>query len=552
MTIFSALVWWSAPAPAIEVGWHDHMYLQLGDGVALNQQKEPKSLSLVLMTSPTTTNNNGSFTETVTFAQHTYDMIKSLSVNASVSLDSLTFSGDVNVGFFGKQTFDANDLRFVYTAIKNYGTTVYSAVDFSPTNKSLIAGFQKNLQGAALHSDITTALGTHYVRGYESAAIVSVVYSFHYASASVKQQTTVSANASWDTGSFSAFVNSFFASSNTTTTMSYEFYSTDPYQLTTNLNLGSTGIIRSYQQFTNFVQQVEIYANAMSSARAKVTGYILDRVQTVPGYLTILGGYIPPPATNTDYTGFLQAYSALQATKQSLAPLLLQGNSLSWLNAQGRQVMAGQWNQVVNYLAAMKSIAAAHFTSGSPLNIPSEVASFLAGLNAIRLPEIIFMDSFLNGSYRCIIGRVDCGCTNLTAPVPFYHLAALYHQTNYYTDSSGDVLSSFVPIYYNSRDFETNQLTAHPSGTINTHLISLFSGALAPLWNCLTNANPDINGYFFIEQPDTQTANWSVEVDDLDAGGQAVPVDVRSFRDSSTLSVGCTLGPCQISTPLSQ
>jgi hypothetical protein len=305
------------------------MYLQLGDGVALNHQQDPKSLRLVLLTSPTTTNNTGSFTETVTFAQHTYDMIKTLSVNASASLDALTFSGDIDVGFFGMQTFGANDLRFVYTAIKNYGTTVYSAVDFSPTNKSLIAGFQKNLQGAALHSAITTALGTHYVRGYESAAIVSVVYSFHYASASVKQQTSVSANASWDTGSFSGFVNSFFASSNTTTTMSYEFYSTDPYQLTTNLSLGSTGIIRSYQQFTNFVQQVEAYANAMNSAHAKVTGYILDPIQTVPGYLAMLGGYVPPTTNGPDYNGFLNAYSALQATKQSLAPWLLQGNSLS-------------------------------------------------------------------------------------------------------------------------------------------------------------------------------------------------------------------------------
>jgi hypothetical protein len=211
--------------------------------------------------------------------------------------------------------------------------------------------------------------------------------------------------------------------------------------------------------------------------------------------------------------------------------------------------MAGQWNQVVNYLAAMKSIAVAHFTTGAPLNIPSDVAGFLAGLNAIRLPEIIFMDSFLNGSERCIIGRVDCGCANLTAPVPFYHLVGLYHQTNYYNTTTTTAYSSFVPIYYNARDFETNQLTAYPSGTINTHLKSLFSGEL---WNCLTNANPDINGYVFIGQPDSQSANWSVEVDNIDAGGQAVPVDVRSFRDNSTLSVGCTLGPCQISTPLSQ
>jgi hypothetical protein len=94
---FGALFCLCIPAPAIEVGWHDNMYLQLGDGVKLNHQQEPASLGLVLLANPTTTNNTGSFTETVTFAQHTYDMIKSLSVNSSVSLDYLVYSGDMGL-----------------------------------------------------------------------------------------------------------------------------------------------------------------------------------------------------------------------------------------------------------------------------------------------------------------------------------------------------------------------------------------------------------------------------------------------------------------------
>jgi hypothetical protein len=538
--ISSALLCGSIPAPAVEVGWHDHMYLQPGDGVLLNHQQEPQSLGLVLLANPTP-DNTASFTETLTFAQHTYDMIKSLSVNSSVSLDSLVFSGDVNVSFFGRQSFNANDLTFVYTATKDFGPTVYSAVDFSPTYKNLVAGLQNNLQGAALHSAVTAAVGTHYVRGYDSAAIVSVIYSFHYASASAKQQLTANGGGSWDTGSFSAFVGSFFASSNSATSMTYEFYSTDPYQLMTN----SFGMIHSYQEFTNFVSRVETYANAMSRDHAKVTGYILDPLQTIPGYLSMISPYVPPQMNVPDYNGFLQAYAALQAAKQSLAPWLLRGNSMSWLNTDGRQVMVELWNEVANNLAAMKSIATDHFTTGAPLTVPPDVTTFLAGFSPIRLPEIIYMDSFVNGSDRCIIGRVDCGCSNLTASAPFYHLVALHNLTNYYSTA----YSSYIPIYYHALDFETNLLAAYPSGTINSELKARFSSSL---WNSLTNANPDVNGYFFVALPESQKSHWSVEVDDIDAGGQPVPVDEKTLGDSSTLSVGSTLGSCQVQTPLIQ
>jgi hypothetical protein len=543
-SIIGSLLCLCLPAPAIEVGWHDFMYLQLGDGVKLNHQQEPTSLGLVLLANPTTTNNTGSFTETTTFAQHTYNMIKKLSVNSSVSLDYLAFSGDVNVSFFGKQTFNANDLTFVYTGIKDFGTTVYTPVDFSPANKNLVADFQKNLQGAALHSAITRAFGTHYVRGYDLAAMVSVVYTFHYASASVKQQTIASSSGVYNNDTFSTFVNNFFTSTNSTTSMSYQFYSTDPNQLTTNL-FASTGIIRTYQQFTNFVSRIEAYANAMNPVHAKITQYVLDPIQTVPGYLSMLGGYSPPTANPADYDGFLKAYAALQAAKQGLATWLLQGNTLSWLNAQGRQVMIGQWNQVANYLAAMKSIAVSHFTSGAPLNVPTDVVNFLTGFNQIRFPGISVLKSFKSGSDQCIIGRVDCGCTNWTAPSPFFSLSALYYQTNYYSTAN----PSFVPIYYNAHDFETTQLS-NSSGTINTQLKSLFNGGPGQIWYCLTNSsNPDVNGYFLITKPFNEAANWSLEIDTIDASGNAVPVDEMAFL--STQSAGCTI-PCQISTPLNQ
>ena len=121
------------------VGWHDQMYLQLGDGVDLKRQQEPQPQIVIMDTNAATVLNTGSQSETVTFAQHTYDMVQSLAVNSSVSLNYLVFSGSVDVNFFSRQTFDANDLKFVFTATKNFGDTIYSVADFTPDFKSVAA-----------------------------------------------------------------------------------------------------------------------------------------------------------------------------------------------------------------------------------------------------------------------------------------------------------------------------------------------------------------------------------------------------------------------------
>src|SRR4051794_4477327 len=114
LTTFGALLWLPLPAQEVVVGWHDHMYLQPGDGVQLNRQQEPVFPGLLVMSSPgMTTGNTGDQQTYVTFAQHTYDMVKTLSVNSSVGLSSLVFDGNIDVSFFGRQTFNGNDLTFV-------------------------------------------------------------------------------------------------------------------------------------------------------------------------------------------------------------------------------------------------------------------------------------------------------------------------------------------------------------------------------------------------------------------------------------------------------
>ena len=99
------------PARAVMVGWHDQKCLQLGKGVDLKRQQEPQPQIAIMDTNAAIVLNSGGQSESVTFAQHTYDMVRSLSVNSSVSLSSLVFSGSAKVNFFSQQTFDANDLN---------------------------------------------------------------------------------------------------------------------------------------------------------------------------------------------------------------------------------------------------------------------------------------------------------------------------------------------------------------------------------------------------------------------------------------------------------
>src|ERR1017187_2451605 len=190
LTIFGIFLFLTLSSPAIEVGWHPSMTIGIntndwyGDGVQLNQQQSPKFPEVVEL-SPTAVNlNNGWQNEIVSFAQHKYDMVKTIDVNSSVSMDSLFANGTINFSFFDQQKFDANDLNFVFTKTRDFGTTLYSPLGFSSMFTNEVGIFQQTLQGEPLHARITSTFGTHYVRGYESQAFVVVVYTFHYSSAS--------------------------------------------------------------------------------------------------------------------------------------------------------------------------------------------------------------------------------------------------------------------------------------------------------------------------------------------------------------------------------
>jgi hypothetical protein len=452
-------------------------------------------------------------------------MVKTLSVNSSVSLNELIGSGDVSISFFGRQTFSANDAKFVFTKTRNFGTTLYTPVGFSSNFWAQLGLDQSptnHLQGEALHTALTSALGTHYVRGYDSAAMVSVVFTFHHDSASIKQQLSISASgSSFDTASFSSYVSAFFQSTNTDTTLTYQFYSSDPGQSPTNFSFGLTGSLGSYQDFTNFVSRLETYANAMDPARAKVTAYILDPIQTVPGYLALLGGYVPPPTLSPDYTEFLEYYTALQTWNQRLTSR----GAMSWLNARGQQVISNTVVDVRNYLSSMQSISSNHFNHGAPLYVPRDVVAYLASLRDLRLPTIYVMDTWqwydgTTYTYHTVIGRLDCGNSDLVATLPFGNIAL--------TNSSG---TTTLPLYYIPSDFQTNMLKTYSSGTRNAHLKALFA---SEQWNSLTNSNPNLNGFFMVTERNNVAAEYSLAIYDPISGAA-----IDSLPLLATQSGGC-------------
>lgn len=531
--------------PAQNVGWHDRMTLQVGDGVALNRQQEAAFPGLMSsLTLPVTTTYGWS--ESYSFAQHTYDMVSSVSANVAVSLNSLVFGGDVNVSFFGRHTFDANDLTFIYTASPGSISVTYDAAIFSSNFWNQAALYQKTLKDAALHRAIISTFGTHYVSGYQATRLIVVVYSFHYASASNRQQSSLSANAGGGLGpigdvNFSTYVNNFFASTNTSATMSYDFWSSDPTS-TNNLSFVSAGVIRNVQDFTTFLGQVRSYAMNMDISHAKITGYTLSPIQTAAGYSSLFSPSFQVPTVNpANYNVFMQAYAALQVWKQHFDPWILSGDTMNWLNAQGRQHVLSQWFNADSYLATLKAIAAGHFTTNAPLTLPADIANYLTTLNDISLPRIYYITSFSAvSSTNYMLGLVDCGCSDLTTAIPFNNLSELYYGTN---------IGRLLPIYYSPQAFENAALTAYSSGTVHTDLQSFFAGATGG-WLCLSNAayaSGHRYGFFLAAQSTSQTTNWSLVVSSgTDANGNALEVDEMRMSDT-TRNASCPVSaPCTI------
>src|ERR1039458_1143946 len=156
--------------------------------------------------------------------------------------------------------------------------------------------------------------------------------------------------------------------------------------------------------------------------RAKVTSYILDPIQNIPGYLPLLGGYSPHSILSADYSTFLEAYAALEAWNQRLTDWTLDPKRMSWLNTTGQRQALAKRQDVANYVSVMQAIAADHFVNGSPLVVPTDIFNYLATFSDITIPAINVLwasDDTVYSSQHGVFGWVDCGSISNTLNTPF-------------------------------------------------------------------------------------------------------------------------------------
>ena len=185
----------------------------------------------------------------------------------------------------------------------------------------------------------------------------------------------------------------------------------------------------------------------------------------------------------------------------------------------------GEWLDIANYLAAMKSIATNHFTTGAPLVVPSDIVNYLATLERHSPAGDLRHGQYLRQRRPLyFFGRVYCGSLDLTIPSPFYTLSELYYNTN---------KGAEVTIYYSPADFQNAELKALASKVPHTYLTNFFASGQ---WNSLTNlaATQDRTGFFVAVQPLAQAPEWSLVLSDADGN----PVDEMPFL--STRSGGTT------------
>src|SRR5207237_10389432 len=120
----------------------------------------------------------------------------------------------------------------------------------------------------------------------------------------------------------------------------------------TNFCFADAGTIHNAQEYAVFLSRVEAYAIAMPQIHARIAEYVLQPFSTVPhypNYLALLYPYSPPSVVSADYDSFLHTYTELQAWKQKFDRFILNGDSLSWLNSQGRQIVQNSWLGAANY-----------------------------------------------------------------------------------------------------------------------------------------------------------------------------------------------------------
>ncbi len=505
---------------AIVVGWSPDMTLvgNWGFGVNLTQQKDITPRITIMSQTPQINPSTGGSSEQTMFTQQTSDLVSSFSLNANVSLSDLISSGSFGFSFLNNQTYNANAVNFVYTAVIDFGETLYQPTALSPDFLQWVAN--QGYSGEALYNAIIARYGAYYLQGYTSQGLVSVVYSFHYTSQSTVQQLQTSISASAGTYDISTQASSFFANNDTAASLTYQFYTSDTRLPPSYYGISPSGTISSLADFNAFVTNVHAYAASLTAAQAQVTGYVLTPILNLPGFLNLVSTTNIAAPPSADYNGFLTAYSALQTWNNQFTSWSANPSSMSWISP-GEQAAVFS-NRVVSaaYIDELSLIASNHFTTGSPLVAPPDVFDYIQSLSSIPLPTIYTGARWqsqpgLNGN-SMYLGYVDFGPKNLTVTNPFNSIVAV----------NGGVDSDLLPLYYDPPAFLAADINPYPAP------MGLFQ--LTSTWNYITNEMTSRNiGLFLDVYAPSQEAGRHYVLRDLTASANTL-----AALGSATLNSG--------------
>jgi hypothetical protein len=523
------------------VGWHPTFGGDIGLGLNIHDQRltEPR---VATFDTNAPYSNTGSQSINVRFVQHTLEMSQSASLNANVSLSFGAFNGKVGFSYADSQTFSGNKLSFVFDCTRDYGNVTPAFQRFDPSFTNDVARLkQQGLSGVALHQAVTDLYGTHVVYGFQRASKVLVTYQFDYGSESVAHSMSVIVQGSYGgiIGDFNSFAQSQFQRTDTHTTLNCSFWSSDP-TLTPSFPVATN--LTTYDQFVAYAAQVQSYCASMSSTNAKTTGYLIEPLQSLPDYHSLVAS-IPTTTTNSvdpNLDLFNQTFSKLRGWEDLLSSWVLDARHMSWLNTSGQQQIGAILRDVTNYRKTMEQVARSYLDTGTPLVVPDDVINYFANLNRIQIPTFYTLGSggytcnASAGPYRVVIGYVYCGSKALTSDPPFGNVSEF---------ENGNDVGTIAYTTYSASDFEQYLRSVYTyCAGINQIILDTFS---SPLWATIKSQDQTNRFVFFYSgEPAPWVNNGIFSYVLRDAAGAIVDqVNMLSTRSAGALGAVAAASP---------
>jgi hypothetical protein len=371
------------------IGWHPDLTLQPGYGLEYRQQYLLKPRVVILDSSATTDNSGiGSASYSASFSQHQLDLVSRFSLNLNVSAKYNVYSGKVGFSYVDDTSYTGNTLHFVFECNRDYGFTRFRPTAPDPDFAGEISRMRQTLRGEALQKAITERFGDYFISGYKTVGKVVVIYSFHFESQTTARSIAASIAGKYKGGvasvQFQSDVQSFFQRSDSSVSMTYKVFSSDPSRPL----IFPSNQITSYDEFIAFSLVVGDYCNKMTQGGAARTEFVVEPLVNLPGYSALVEGNSPTNQFEASYDKFLDAYGALKQWDKMLTDWTMDNRQMSWMSANGQRLVLTMRKEVADYVKTLEGLAISHFTTGSPLEVPDEILNYFVNFNRIPMPVL--------------------------------------------------------------------------------------------------------------------------------------------------------------------